>query len=436
MTFRRNTLLIVVILLIASSEASMAQDSTAVDTTVSDSTAKPSLIDSELLARQHALARRRKKEREQEQPTISMSDSVASTQKRIDDRGDYHGYGRDTGGAIVLKRAGEFRQIENATGEVVLLEHNVKIIQDSMTTWCDWGRHRRAQGLLEMFGDVVMIDPQRTLKAEEVYYYDESQRSVARGNVILERDSTILYCDQAQYDELNDIATFDRNLIGHDLRRRVVMTGDNGTFWTEKEHTIVPTNPVLVQLDSLDQEEARIVGEYMEYEALNGIALARDSVKINWHDVEGWGEELYFYPDSSRALLVGDPRMTHFRDEVLGDSIWLYMNEETLDSAVVVGHAIAYTAADSSDFGPRSSLEGKRITLTFTNGNVSEMASFGQATGVYHVFDEGVDQGSNQVSGDMVELNFEDRILNSVRVVGGTEGTFYPPRLAGKLRDD
>ncbi|MCB2212878.1 hypothetical protein KQI52_12270 [bacterium] len=388
-----------------------------------------------MMARAKAIAQKRAEEKRLRQQMVS--DSVVSGQNRVDDRGDWHGQGRDTGGAIILDRAGELRQIEDARGEeIVLLENNVKIIQDSMTTWCDWARHRRQQGLLELYGDVVMIDPERSLKADEVFYYENNRRSIARGNVILERDSVIMYCEQAQYDEVSDVATFDRNVIGRDLRRKIVITGDNGTYDTERQFARIPTDPILIQIDSLDQEEARVVGEYMEYDALNGLALARENVKITWHDVEGWGDELFFYPDSNLALLVGEPRILHIRDEVLGDSIWMYMREGTLDSAVVKGNAVAYTPSDSIETAPRSSLRGKRIVLTFTEGEISQMASYGQAVGIYHVFQDGVDQGSNQVSGDHVELNIEENNLQSVRVVGGTEGTFYPPHLAGKLRNE
>ncbi|GBE29872.1 MAG TPA: hypothetical protein ENH10_04005 [Bacteroidetes bacterium] len=391
-------------------------------------------INKSAMEHQRGLAKKQAEDERRQQ--LENADSLASKTVLMDDRGDYHGYGRDTGGAIILKRAAELQQIQDLTGEVVQLEGNVKIVQDSMTIWCDQSRHRRAEGILELYGDVVMIDPQRKLMADEVFYYESTRLSIARGNVIIERDSVVLNCEQGQYDEVNDIATFDRNVIGHDLRRDIIVTGDNGTFFTELQHTIIPTNPVLVQMDSLGQEETRIVGEYMEYDALGGLAFVRDSVKISWRDVEGWGDELFYYPDSNRALLVGEPRILHFRDEVFGDSVWIYMNEETLDSVVVIGNSIAYTASDSSEFAPRSTLRGRRIVLTFDDGAVNQMASFGQAVGVYHVFQDGIDQGSNKVSGDLVELNIEERTLQSVRVIGGTEGTFYPPHLAGKLRDD
>lgn len=367
---------------------------------------------------------------------LSPLDTVTLAVPNYDDRGDYHGRGRDTGGAIVLKRAGELRQIQEPQGEVVELERNVKIVQDSMTMWCNRARHRRNQGILELYGDVLMIDPQRSLNADEVFYYERPQRSVARGNVVIERDSVVLTCEQAQYDEINDHATFDRNVLMRDVARDVVLNGASGSYYSERQFARVPEEPVLVRLDSAGVEEARIVGLYMEYDALNGVAEARDSVRISWKQVLGFGDKLFFYPDSSRALLVGDPRVLHDRDEVLGDSVWLYMNEDALDSAVVIGNAVAYTPSDSLGITPRSSLRGKRIVLDFEAGEVKRMISRGQAIGIYHVYQEGRDQGSNRVSGDVVVLTIRQGSLHQVDVTGGTEGTFYPPQLAEPLRND
>src|SRR5690606_16697059 len=61
--------------------------------------------------------------------------------ERNPDRGVYDGYGRDTRGAIRLLRATELRQEQTASGEVVYLEGDVKLVQDSLTIWCDRAHH-------------------------------------------------------------------------------------------------------------------------------------------------------------------------------------------------------------------------------------------------------------------------------------------------------
>jgi hypothetical protein len=136
-------------------------------------------------------------------------------------------------------------------------------------------------------------------------------------------------------------------------------------------------------------------------------------------------------------LLVNEPRIWRNRDEAIGDSIWLYVTDEALDSTVVRGNAVAYTPSDSTEFSPRSSLRGKSIVMDFEEGRVNRMQADRQAIGIYHVFDKGEDRGSNRVTGDRVVLFMSpESELRDVVVVGGTQGLFVPPRLAEDLRKD
>ncbi|MCB2197810.1 hypothetical protein KQI63_00285 [bacterium] len=353
---------------------------------------------------------------------------------RNPDRGVYDGLGRSTNGATRLLRAIELRQEETAGGEVVYLEGDVKLIQDSLTIWCDRANHRRSRGVLELFGDVIMIDPEKRLSADQVVYYEEIRRSLARGNVEMIQDSVVLTSQQGQYDEQANLATFEREMKIYDLRRDVQLTGKVGTYDTERKNGRVPLDPVLTSYDSLGVEEARITGLQMEYDSDDGYATVTDSVTLSWHDVRGYCDLLYYYSDLDKALMVGSPRVFRDRDEAEGDSIWLYVTEGALDSVVIKGQAIAFTPSDSSEYSPRSTLEGRRIVMDFEEGKVSRMQSDGQAVGIYHIFDEHKDQGSNRVSGDRVVLMMGEKGLTDVLVNGGTEGKFLPPRMAKELR--
>ena len=353
---------------------------------------------------------------------------------RNPDRGIYDGYGRSTNGAIKLMRALDLRQEETRSGEVVYIEGDVKIFQDSLTIWCDRANHRRVQRMLELYGDVIMVDPEKRLKADQIFYYEEMRRSIARGNVEMIRDSVVLTSQQGQYDESNSLANFDHNLKIYDLRRDIQLTGQVGTYNTELEVGRVPIDPVLTSYDSLGEEEARITGLDMEYKAEDGFAVVRDSVKLSWHDVRGRCDLLKYYADEKKALMVGSPLVLRERDEAEGDSIWLFITEGKLDSVIIIGHALALTPSDSTETSPRSTLEGQRIVMDFEEGKVSRMQSDGQAIGIYHIFDKGTDQGSNRVSGDRVTLLMGEDGLSDVLVIGGTQGKFLPPKLAKELR--
>jgi len=352
------------------------------------------------------------------------------------DRGQYDGYGRDTKGAIRLLRASELRQEQTRGGEVAYLENDVKIIQDSLTIWCDEARHYRSQKRLEMSGNVIMIDPKQRLDADRVVYYEDSRRTTARGNVVIDRDSLILSSSEAEYDVGRAQAIFREPFTVRDLRRNVEMRGGSGEYDTKNERGTVPVNPVLIHYDSTLTQDAEILANYMEYDRLNGAAVARDSVQLTWEEVKGRCHELWFWPDSSRALMIDEPSVWRNRDEATGDSIWLFVTNDLLDSTVIVGNAISYTPSDSTEFSPRSTLRGRRIVMDFDEGKVVRMQSDREAVGVYHIFDKSEDRGSNKVSGDRVVLLMKDGALKDVIVVGGTQGSFLPPRLAKKLRKD
>lgn len=352
------------------------------------------------------------------------------------DRGEYHGEGRDTGGAIRLLRAGELRQEQRGAEEVMILTGDVKLIQDSLTIWCDFAQHRRRLGELLLRGNVIMVDPGRRLKADRVTYYEKERRSVASGNVQVLRDSVLLRSRTGRYDEQSEEAVFTGDMSATDLGRDIRVTGGRGRYNARHEVAEAQVNPVLVQFDSTGGETARIVAEYMRYNAAEGIAEARDSVRIDWEEVRGQGERLFYHPDDGMALLVGRPVIRRGRDEAVGDSIWLFVTDGKLDSVVVRGAAVAYTASDSTRDAPRSELRGKQIVMDFEEGVVARMQSDGQAMGLYHLFEKGEDKGSNRVSGDRVTLLMNEGSLEDVIVVGGTEGTYYPPRLAKKVRRD
>jgi len=356
--------------------------------------------------------------------------------KDAGDRGQYHGYGRDTQGAIKLIRAAELRQEQTGQGEVIYLQRDVKIVQDSLTIWCDEARHYRSQGRLEMFGKVVMINPQQRLDADRVTYYEASRRTLAHGHVVVTRDSLILRSTEAEYNVEKGIVRFEQPFTIRDLSRNVVMEGTSGSYDTRAEKGIFPSNPVLTHFDSTGQQDAEILADYMEFSRPGGQALARDTVQIVWENVKGRCQELWFWPDSSRALMVKEPSIWRGRDEADGDSIWLFITNSLLDSTVITGNAVAWTPSDSSDTSPRSTLRGRRIVMDFDQGKVVRMQSDREAIGVYHLFDKGRDRGSNKVSGDRVVLLMRAGELRDVIVVGGTQGLFLPPRLAKTLRTD
>ncbi len=366
---------------------------------------------------------------------LASMTSVLGSQT-IDDRGEYHGKGRDTKGAVRLLRAGDWTT-EGSSGEyVTICRDNVKFIQDSITIWCDEARHWERKQLLMLQGRVVIMEPTRRLDADMVTYDAGVRKTIAQGNFKVTRDSVILTSRQGRYEERGDVATVQKSIVLDDLRRKIRLTGDYGVWYLKEEKGMVPADPILTKLDTIGALETRIIADTMEYNVTKGYAEAISQVVLTWDDVKGWCDKLYYYPDNRKALLIGHPRVLRERDEALGDSIWIYFTEQQIDSLEVFGKALLYTPSDSSKDSPRSVMEGFRIALDFEKKQVVRIQSDRQAIGIYHIFENGIDKGSNRVSGDQIILFVKDGQLDNIKVEGGTQGTYYPPELAKEIRSD
>lgn len=215
------------------------------------------------------------------------------------DRGVYQGLGRDTGGAIRLIRAGDMI-IKGSQGKrVTFFQDDVKIIQDSLTIWCDEARHFEIDEILRLQGNVILMDPSRRLDAEIVTYDIRKQKTIAQGEVRVWRDSVELSSRQGKYEEVRGEIKIRKDITLVDHQRDIVLTGDYG-FWNLKENRgLVTMNPVLTKTDSSGLQ-TRITADTLQYNAEKGVAIASDNVKIAREEIHGFSDHLFYYPEPSK----------------------------------------------------------------------------------------------------------------------------------------
>ena len=77
-------------------------------------------------------------------------------------------------------------------------------------------------------------------------------------------------------------------------------------------------------------------------------------------------------------------------------------------------------------------LTGREITLYFSQGGIDRIEAERQATSLYYLFDSNLPNGANKSSGDSIIVNFQDGLVDRIKVVGGVEGQYLPePMIRG-----
>lgn len=331
-------------------------------------------------------------------------------------------------------RADIFRRQVEEGRLLQIFEGDVVFEQGDMRIDCDKAVEYSGTGEIVFSGDVRIRDSNRLLFADSVYVYDRQKREVARGNVkvITEKDTTT--ADRMVYYETEDSLVAHGDVRIANVEDNIRLTGEHLRYSRPGDYAIMLENPVLIQLDSLGNETMRIVADTMETFAGGDHFRASGQVKITQPGIEATCQRADFLKAEERTVLVGSPRAWRRNQEISCDTLKIYSQDARLVRAQAVGNAVSTSEADTLNPGRWvNRLSGELITFYFdASEDLERVVVESQATSLYHIVDDNLYRGANEVTGDRIQLLFSDGAVETVQVEsdpGSSTGTFKPPGL-------
>jgi hypothetical protein len=86
--------------------------------------------------------------------------------------------------------------------------------------------------------------------------------------------------------------------------------------------------------------------------------------------------------------------------------------------------------------GKYNLLKGKMIQVSLEDGVPAQIIARRNAISVYRIEENKVEQGTNSASSDSIIVYFKTGEVDSISIIGGTEGTFYPADWKGEIKSD
>lgn len=332
-------------------------------------------------------------------------------------------------GPVVIERARTLSQREENGQLVQEASGDVWITHDSLSVTCQSASYYPHNGDLIFRRNVEFTDPSRLLLADEVHYNELTEEVYATHRVRIYQDTLSVTCLRAHYVErLNQVYLFDNVRIKEESRK-LLLTGRNGFLDHETKYGRVTGDPVLTERDSLGNLVTEITGDTVEFYGQEDLARVSGHVIIVREGLTATGNQLDYFTEEKFAILQGEPQATHGEDELTGDTLRLFFEDEILSQVDVLGHAVATSPADSGKSEPRNRMEGKRMTLWIDGEDVTQVHVAGSAIATYYIREKGRERGLNVTSGDRLFVFFENKEISRIQVIGGTEGKYTPQRL-------
>ena len=170
-----------------------------------------------------------------------------------------------------------------------------------------------------------------------------------------------------------------------------------------------------------------------------GDVIIEDSLRI-----ATCGKAKYDRKNEVTTLEV-EPKITEDERVLSGEKIILQYNKEELERLHIPKKAFAVTPiegfqrsrSDSTEIGDTlkyaDRMEGSQLTSYFENGKLDSLRIVGMAKTLYHVYEDSIYQGKNNASGDTIIMMFMENELNTLKIIGGSEGKYIPDSIANDV---
>ncbi len=342
-------------------------------------------------------------------------------------------------GKLRLEHADSLRGLEENGVSIIEALGHVRFVQDSATLTCDRARTMQAESRTEFIGNVMMHDGPKWLRADRVVAYENQKIQEARGQVALGDQTSQLTARFVRYYQLTEIAIAEEEVAITNSEHRVLLTCGKAEYHREKEYSKATIAPVLVELDSLQNENMRITGKVIELFEGGARAKVTGKVEITKQKTRAQCEEAEYFREEGRLELRVNPVAWQERDELHGELIELFLENQKLTQVNVTGKAtmtspVDTMAVDSISSSQRlNSLSGGKMRLQFKDEQVENVVVEETATSVYYVIEKGVEQGMNRVQGDRITLFLSNKELQRIVIAsapGRSNGRFTPPGFA------
>ncbi len=317
-----------------------------------------------------------------------------------------------------------------------ILEGDVHIRQDTLEIFCDRAVYDELGKKITLTGNVRLIRGQSTLTARKVVYFEDRKLAIARDRVRIKRPRQEMRSNYLEYYYETDQAFARGKLWMNDQENRVFITAHQGEYLPQRSLAYVERRAHFWRIDSTGQDTIHIFSRRMEYYfGENSRAIALDSVHIYQKNLHATCDSAVYLVDQDQAFLEKNPRAIQQESEIFGKEIQLVLENLELKKILVTGGAKAISVVDSV-LKKENRLEGRQIIMYISDRKLTELWAVSNARSQYYLTEESETQGLNVASADTIKIYLKDNELDSIAVIGGARGTYYPADYQGPITED
>jgi lipopolysaccharide export system protein LptA len=313
---------------------------------------------------------------------------------------------------------------------------NVEAYQDTLKMFCDELIFYEGKERADFIGNVMLYDGHRRIWADNIIYYTDKRTAHCKGHVQISGVNDSLYADEFIYMFREGNATGNSSLFLWDKENNARVWGDYGNYIAAERYSLIKGNARFEHYDTDASDTLIITSKEMEYygdEPKRAIAL--DSVRIFRGDIKALCDSATYLVTDEKVSLRINPLAWQQENEMSGSEINLALDSLEINEIFIHEKAHMKSLVDTLE-EKYNHIRGKSIQVSLMERRPYRIIARNNATSLYALKDDSLNQGTNFSSSDSIIIFFKQGEVDSISILGGIEGIFYPPDYKGEIKGE
>ena len=374
------------------------------------------------------LARLRENIRMEDRTTTLFTDSLDY------DRATNLGYYFD-GGMLVDERnelTSFWGQYSPDTNEA-LFSDSVKLVNEDYTIYADTLKYNTESKFVDILGPSRIVSDSGYVHTSKGWYntVTDDSKLLDRSEVYSNDGMKVLIGDTILYNRQTGIGEVFGDMFLEDKAQKAILRGNYGYYEEKTEYGMATDMAYAIdysQGDSLFVHGDTLI---MKTDSIHRDIKAFYNVRFYRSDIQGVCDSLHYASADSILYMIGKPDMIatpiiwNENNQVLGNRIDIFLNDSTIEKAIVRDYALAIQ--DRRVEEQYNQLSGRDMTAFFRDGAVHQELVEGDATSLYYIEQEdSTIIGLNKMESAYLSMDIEDEKIKKMKTWSATTAVTTP----------
>lgn len=308
-----------------------------------------------------------------------------------------------------------------------LFSDSVKLVNPDYIIYADTLKYNTGSKFVDILGPSRIVSDSGYVHTSKGWYntVTDDSKLLDRSQVYSNDGTKVLVGDTILYNRKTGIGEVFGNMFLQDRAQKAILQGNYGYYEEQTEYGMATDMAFVIdysQGDSLFVHGDTLI---MQTDSIYRNIKAFYDVRIFRSDIQGICDSLHYASADSILYMIGNPVLWNENNQILGNRIDIFLNDSTIEKAIVKDYALAIQ--DRREEDQYNQMSGRDMTAFFREGSVHQVLVEGDATSLYYLVQEdSTIIGLNKMESAYLSMDIENEQVKKLKTWSATTAVTTP----------